>query len=70
MGRHGNEARTCGYPPKLVPILTRNTRVDRIRVRIRGLPDFFNQGWDQGRGRGCHYSSHTYSRTHSDDEII
>ena len=29
ISRHDNETRTRGYSPKLVPILTENTRVDR-----------------------------------------
>ena len=66
--RHGNETRTHGYPPKLVPILTRNTRVNRVQIWVRGLPDFFNRG--RGRGQECHYPSHTHSRTLPDDEII
>ena len=53
-------------PPKSFLILTRNIRVDQIRVRVRRLHDFFNRD----RGQGCHYLSHTHSRTRPDDEII
>ena len=38
--RHDNEIRTHGYPSEPVPTLTRNTRIDQIRVRTRGLPNF------------------------------
>ena len=54
--------------PKPVPILIGNTRVDPIRVRVRGLSNFLNRGRD--RGWGCHYPSHTHSCTRPDDEII
>lgn len=67
--RHGNETRTHGYPPKLVPILTGNTRIDRVQIWVWGLPDFFNRGRGRGRGQECHYPSHTHSRTRT-NEII
>ena len=37
--RHGKKIRTRGYPPKSVPTLTGNTRVDRIWVRVLVFPD-------------------------------
>ena len=36
--RHENETHTRGYPLKPVPTLTRNTQVNRVRVRVQELP--------------------------------
>jgi len=56
-GRHGNPTRTCRVPPAPAPVLTGKSRINWVRVRVRGKPV------DLIRGRGYSHPPHTHPRT-------